>query len=379
MPTFKPKPAKSIKVNKKNLTTLDGTHREFMNEFARDECSHIPKLKQKRGELLEQLEKVQTIDQQLDLKDLIKEIDSKIKKIKQKKKEYLLDNSKYVFEYFETKKNISVCDEPKPKHTLINTFFKISEQSASEDATSKKQSQTIVQKYLSNVDDSFLDVSAFVHSSDVCIYCRKGEMIPLDDEGVLICNVCFTNVPYLIENEKPSYKEPPKEVCFYAYKKINHFKEILAQFQGKETTQIPDSVIDNIRQQIKKERIDVSQLTYYKSKEIFKKLGYNKYYEHIAFIKNKLGIRPPIMSQELEETLCNLFMELQSPYSKNCPDYRVNFLNYYYALYKLCELLGETQYINDIPMLKDRDKIIEQDEIWRKMCIELNWEFIPTI
>ena len=32
---------------------------------------------------------------------------------------------------------------------------------------------------------------------------------------------------YLIENDKPSYKEPPKEVCFYAYKKINHFKDFL--------------------------------------------------------------------------------------------------------------------------------------------------------
>lgn len=378
MPTFKPKPAKNIRVNKKNLTTLDGTHREFMNEFARDEYSNIPKLKQKRADILRQLlEEGKTIDQRLDLEDIVKELDDKIKKTKQKKKEYLLDNSKYVFEYFETKKNISVCDEPKPKHALINNFFKITE--TTDDMTCKKQSQSIVQKYLSNVDDSFLDVTAFVHSTDVCVHCRKGEMIPLDDEGVLICNVCFTNVPYLIENEKPSYKEPPKEVCFYAYKKINHFKEILAQFQGKETTQIPDTVIDNIRQQIKKERIDATHMTYSKSKEIFKKLGYNKYYEHIAFIKNKLGIRPPIMSQELEETLCNLFMELQSPYSKNCPDYRVNFLNYYYALYKLCELLGETQYMDDIPMLKDRDKIIEQDEIWRKMCIELNWEFIATI
>ena len=362
MPTFKPKPAKNIRVNKKNLTTLDGTHREFMNEFARDEYSNIPKLKQKRADILRQLlEEGKTIDQRLDLEDIVKDLDDKIKKTKQKKKEYLLDNSKYVFEYFETKKNISVCDEPKPKHALINNFFKITE--TTDDMTCKKQSQSIVQKYLSNVDDSFLDVSAFVHSTDVCVHCRKGEMIPLDDEGVLICNMCFTNVPYLIENEKPSYKEPPKEVCFYAYKKINHFKEILAQFQGKETTQIPDVVIDNIRQQIKKERIDATHMTYSKSKEIFKKLGYNKYYEHIAFIKNKLGIRPPIMSQELEETLCNLFMELQSPYSKNCPDYRVNFLNYYYALYKLCELLGETQYMDDIPMLKDRDKIIEQDEM----------------
>jgi len=48
-------------------------------------------------------------------------------------------------------------------------------------------------------------------------------------------------------------------------------------------------------------------------------------------------------------------------------------------LYKLCELLGETQFMNDIPMLKDREKIIEQDEIWRKMCVELDWEFIATI
>ena len=31
------------------------------------------------------------------------------------------------------------------------------------------------------------------------------------------------------------------------------------------------------------------------------------------------------------------------------------------------------------PMLKDRDKRIEQDEIWKNICYELNWQFIPTI
>jgi hypothetical protein len=191
--------------------------------------------------------------------------------------------------------------------------------------------------------------------------------------------MCSVNVPYLIENEKPSYKEPPKEVCFYAYKKVNHWKEIIAQFQGKETTQIPDEVIEQVKQQIKKERISLEQLTHYKTKEILKKLGFNKYYEHIAFIKNKLGITPPIMSPELEELLCNLFLEIQQAYAKHCPDYRVNFLNYYYVLYKLCELLGEEQYLKDIPMLKDREKLIEQDEIWKKICEELDWEFIPTI
>ena len=200
-----------------------------------------------------------------------------------------------------------------------------------------------------------------------------------DDEGILICNNCGVNIPYLIENEKPSYKEPPKEVCFYAYKKINHFKEILSQFQGKETTQIPENVIEQIKFQIEKERINYNQLNHNKTKEILKKLGFNKYYEHIAFIKNKLGIKPPVFSNELEETLCNLFLEIQSPYAKVCPNNRVNFLNYYYVLYKFCELLDENKYLYDIPLLKDRERLIEQDEIWKQICIELNWEFIPTV
>jgi hypothetical protein len=382
MPSFKPKTNKKISMSKKNATTLDGTHREFINDFTTDEYKTIPQLKQQKKVLEDMLVTNKlSIEKTMDLKDEIKDLTLQIKTLKNKKKEYFLDNSKYIFEYFENKKSISageITDVP-PKNKLVNTFFKIKTNTDNNEKQDEKQTQTIVQKYLSNIDDSFLDINSFIHQTDVCVHCYKGELIPLDDEGVLICNVCFTNVPYLIENEKPSYKEPPKEVCFYAYKKINHFKEILSQFQGKETTQISDEVIENIKQQIKKERIDVSQLTYYKSKEIFKKLGYNKYYEHIAFIKNKLGVKPPVMTQELEETLCNLFMELQSPYAKNCPDYRVNFLNYYYALYKLCELLGENQYLNDIPMLKDREKIIEQDEIWRKMCSELNWEFIPTV
>ena len=232
---------------------------------------------------------------------------------------------------------------------------------------------------MSNNDDNFIDVNNFVCQTEICQYCFKGELIPLEDEGILICNICARNIPYLIENEKPSYKEPPKEVCFYAYKRINHFKEILSQFQGKETTQIPPDVIENIKLQIKKERIEISQITNHKTKEILKKLGYNKYYEHIPFIKDKLGIKPPIMSPELEETLCNLFIELQAPYSKFCPDDRVNFLNYYYTAYKLCELLGETHYLDQFPMLKDREKRIEQDTIWKNICEELDWEFISTI
>ena len=353
MPSFKPKSVKKVKLCKKYTTTLDGKHKEFINEFAKNDDELIPNLKIERKSLKKQLAKkdIVSIEQIMEIKDRIVEIDETIKDLKYKKNNYLLNNSKYVFEYFENKKNITNVDSATnissgsgsgsgtggtnniSKNQILFNFFKIPIAEPEKNNTDNIN-KNIVQKYLCNIDESFLDMNAFVRITDICQYCYKGELIPLDDEGVLICNICAVSIPYLIENEKPSYKEPPKEVCFYAYKKINHFKEILAQFQGKETTQIPEDVIDQIHLQIKKERIYLEQLTYHKTKEILKKLGFNKYYEHIAFIKNKLGIKPPVFSPELEGTLCNLFMEIQAPYAKNCPDYRLNFLNYYYVLFK---------------------------------------------
>ena len=380
MPSFKPKSSKKIKFNKKSAVTLDTKHKEYLHEFNQDENDIIDyknEIHNLRGKINEDI----TIEEKLEMNDKIIELKNKIKEIKSRKKEYFLDNSKFIFEYFENKKNISTGTNTQTvtnKSKLVNNFFKIKEDT-NVNKFVQKENNNIVLKYLSNVSDDFLDINNFVYQTDICQICHKGELIPLEEEGIMVCNMCSRSIPYLIENEKPSYKEPPKEVCFYAYKKINHFKEILAQFQGKETTQIPDDVIEQIQQQIKKERIGIEQLTHHKTKEILKKLGFNKYYEHIAFIKNKLGIKPPVFSPELEDSLCNLFMEIQAPYAKTSPDYRVNFLNYYYVLFKFCELLEETQYLHDIPLLKDREKLIEQDETWKKMCVELDWEFIPTV
>jgi hypothetical protein len=315
-----------------------------------------------------------SIDECLEIRDRIKEINATIKKHQQDYKNYYLHNSEYIFEYFETKKTITSGGSMKTKS--LNAFFNLPEAKKTEELF--KNQHNNVEKYLASIDQTYMDVSKYVYPTDICQFCHKGEMIPIDSEGIMVCNQCAKQVVFLIDNEKPSYKEPPKEACFYAYKRINHFREILAQFQAKETTCIPDNVLESIKQQIKKERIEISQFTDKKAKEIMKKLGFNKYYEHIPFIKDKLGIKPPVMTPDLEDRLCNLFMEIQGPYAKFCPDDRVNFLNYYYTVYKLCELLGRREFLPFFPMLKDREKRIEQDQIWKKICIELDWEFIAT-
>jgi hypothetical protein len=374
MPSFKHKTNKKIVLDEKSIITLDSKHKEIEKDFERDQSEIIPDLRAKKKHFIKLLQDPSlTIDQKLEIEDSIKNIKSQIIDLKSNKKNYYLNNNKYIYDYFENKKEISNNNNPTK---LLNSFFKIKTNTEETDDSHNKDN---IQKYLSNLDESFIDINKFIVETDICQICRKGELIPIDHEGIMVCNFCHKHIQYLVENEKPSYKEPPKEACFYAYKRINHFREILAQFQAKETTQIPPEVLENIKNQIKKERIDLKQLNNKKAKEILKKLGYNKYYEHIPFIKDKLGIRPPVMSPELEDSLCNLFMEIQGPYAKFCPDDRVNFLNYYYTVYKLCELLDQVQFLPYFPMLKDREKRIEQDEIWKKICEELDWEFIPTI
>jgi hypothetical protein len=106
MPTFKPKTSKKIKYNKKSGVTLDTKHKEFLNEFNKDEHNLIPNLKLEKINLLKKIEDNIDFEEKLEIEDRIKEINEKIKELKCKKKEYFLDNSKYIFEYFENKKNI---------------------------------------------------------------------------------------------------------------------------------------------------------------------------------------------------------------------------------------------------------------------------------
>jgi len=375
MPIFKPKNTKKIVLANNSIVTLDSKHSELIKQFDDELKYNLPNLKKEKKKIMSLIEsKELSLDEKMDYEDKIKQINIQIREIKQKKKKYYLDNSKYIFDYFENKK---LVEDGKNKVKKIDSFFNIKKNDDTNDANHDMNNS--IQKYLYNIDEVFFDINKFVVQKDICQYCNKGELIPVEHEGILVCKNCSKNVRYLVENEKPSYKEPPKEVCFYAYKRINHFREILAQFQAKETTQINPDVLQDIENQIKKERISLNEITTKKAKEILKKLGYNKYYEHIPFIKDKLGIKPPVMPPELEETLCNLFMDIQGPYSKYCPDDRVNFLNYYYTVYKLCELLNQDEFLPYFPLLKDKEKMIEQDEIWKKICEELDWEFIPTV
>ena len=364
--------------------TIDEKHKELLNMFHKNKTIVIPEMKLKIIEKKKKMSNTRKIEDYMDLKDEILELQQNIKKLRSLKKKYLVDNSKHIFNYFEEKKEISEGGGTVNVNALHN-FFNCNKVSSKESNDSNKglfYTKNKYNAYWKNVNDEITVSNDFVTNDDVCRNCNKGELVPHEEEGILICNNknCGIFVSYIIDSSKPTNKEPPNEVSYTAYIRLNHFKEILSQFQAKETTQIPEEVIDAIRNRIIKERItDTTTLTYDKMRDILRKLGYNKYFEHIQYINSIFGIKPPIMNEELHETLCVLFIEIQKPWAIHCPPNRTNFFNYTYTLYQLCVLLDQKQYIPFIVQLKDDLKRREQDQIWKLVCDSLNWEFFASI
>jgi len=374
--------------------TIDKKHSQMLERFNKIDVEIIPELRKEIVEIKKQLSDIETqihddiessstlVDKKIELHDNMMNIKNKINSLKREKNNYFLENSTYIFNYFEEKKQISSGE--KQTVNVLNSFFKIKPKDTDQPVNDKhnKIKQNINQ-YWKNVDNEITNIQDFVVSTDICNFCNRGEFIPQDEEGILICNnpECSKFITYIVDSNKPSNKEPPNEVSYTAYIRLNHFKEILSQFQAKETTQIPESVIEDIKRRIKKERIKdyAKELNYDKMREILRKLGYNKYFEHIQYINSIFGIRPPIMSDELHETLCVLFIEIQKPWALHCPPDRTNFFNYTYTLYQLCVLLDQTQYLPYIPLLRDLIKQRQMDLIWKEVCAELGWQYFPTV
>ena len=204
MPNFKPKNNKKIRLNKTN-ESLDCKHDKFLQEFEKDETTIIPQLIKQRQNLSNKFKsELNNFDRKLQIKDEIIQIDAKIQELKKNKKQYLLDNSEYIFDYFENKKKIA---EGNGQIKTLDKFFNINDKDKDENINLDK-TITNIQKYFSNVDINYLDINNFINPTDICRFCNEGELIPVEHEGIMICNKCHKHTRFLVENDKPTYKEP---------------------------------------------------------------------------------------------------------------------------------------------------------------------------
>ena len=247
---------------------------------------------------------------------------------KKKKKEPTIEHlkEKTIVDFFQKK------DKPKRNEHPLKNVETIRTNNTKDDNNFLKNSSQSKEKMYENYSIRIGDEQLLLDQQDDgsiehCLSCGVERKLFMSD-GKMICPTCGDEKFILIDSDKPSYKEPPRELSYFAYKRINHLNEWLAQFQAKESTDIPQEVYDKILLELKKERMDdISQLSTQKLREILKKLKLNKYYEHVPHIINRLnGVPPPTISREIEEELRRMFKEIQMPFHKFCPKDRKNFL-----------------------------------------------------
>lgn len=255
----------------------------------------------------------------------------------------------------------------------------------------KEDRASLLEKYMCRTTTSYVKNASILQSTatskldeltlNMCSYCGCADRTVVMNDGFVMCNVCATVEYVIVDHERPSYKEPPKEISYFAYKRINHLNEWLNQVQGKETTDIPEELYDKIFIEIKKRKItNMADITHTQLRSIIRKLGQNKYFEHSSHIMYRLnGILVPQLSPELEEKIRSMFKQIQVPFLKHSPPNRKNFLSYSYSIHKMLQLLDEDEYLPFFPLLKSREKLQVQDRIWKKICQENGWQFVKSI
>ena len=374
MDMFRTKKYKDSKPKTEN-GTLDSIHTSIISGLR---ASNFDEMKTKRDELeldMEKLEDTRDLNELLKVSRLKEESQSLTKAIEDSNamESYYLKHADIMLKYYGTQEKANMATSNPSDQ---NTFMKYLVNTTNETVVSKKG---LFEEYTARMKIQTSNTESVV-APEHCLRCNVARE-EISSEGVLVCPSCGSEEYMMVVSDFPSFRDPPKERNNYAYKKINHLNEILNQFQAKESTIIPEEVMNEVVNEIRKRRIqNVAQLTEKDMREILKKLNRSKYYEHAAHILSRLnGNPPPTITPEIEEKIRAMFQEIQAPFLLYCPDDRTNFLSYSYILFKFFELLELDEYKAYFCLLKSRDRLIEHDTIWKKICDYLKWEYICSV
>ena len=365
------------KENKQALTketnTLDNKHREMVRHFSQQRND-----KQAIHDKINQLEKdISNIGKDLDINKRAELLDMKDKL----ETEYNLIVSNYeemdyydnagdlITDYYELRDKSS--EDTKEKKNIME-FLSNKKDKQVQPELKLSNRANLFEKYCQRVDGIRIKHDDGSNRVKYCIECKIEKILDMA-ESAYICPFCGDSEIIILDEDRQIKDYSP-------YRRLNHFREWLNQFQAKQSPDIPEQVFMDIVRELNKNRItDLGILNKKNMKAILKKLGYNIYYEHVAYIINKLNnLPPPKITRDMEKLFISMFFQIQDPWEQYKQVDRKNFLSYSYVLNKFCELLELDHLLDCFPLHKDPDKIMENDQIWEKICKQLNWEYISS-
>ena len=402
--TFK----KGIKKNRKATlnhnrinTTLAAKHQEILDGIKSEE-DQLPKLHQdlsgyqKELKLLEHTQydklSVDQIERMDELRDLIINLEQQIAQLPDKRVNYLLTNADLLLKSSELEKGTGTNGKfGGIKKIKASEVFKKKNIQVRGQGNKIKSKADCLRQFLSRVDPDYVNIQEYTLTEEnFCEDCQCFRVLK-PNEAKMACPECGTELNVIMDSDKPSLKEPPPETRQYEYKRYHHYCDWLAKIQGKESSDVPEEIVDYVKYQAKREKQSLKTLMDDHVKRYLKKLSvqpkgkkYEKYMTHTTQILFKVNGVPPIqLTHEQEKEYKILFLIIQEPFELFRPDSRSNFSSYSYIIYKFSQLLGYWDVADKMKLLKSKDKLYDLDVIWKKICRHLGgdeagWVFIPS-
>lgn len=368
------------------MTTLEARVRERLKEF-QARIDAVPRLEAEMARLRTQ----GVTETDAHMKALVSELeDARMASTQQV--EYLLKSGPYIESYN------AIVDEDAAPASSSAPKAPVGAQTGGMDEfvniRGMHNKQKVFHEYLIDVEGYPPDLAgAHYYKKDdhekdnECDMCSQ-TLVLENSQAMLICTACGFCKPCIeMTSANLTFEQETTRdlVTSFSYKRLNHFTEWLSSLTCKRTsTEIPQEVLDAVRMEFKKARATQrGDIKPAKVREYLKKLQQQRYYEHMHQICAELhGTPPPQISADLEKKLRSMFLEIQAPFAAAvaavCPK-RKNFLSYSYVLYKFCQLLGHDDLCKHFPLLKSTQKLYTQDMIWRVICQNLEWEFVPSL
>jgi hypothetical protein len=361
----------------KKISTLENKHRQKIKEFEIEKDS-FSLLENKLNEINNEIDKIDknrekftNIEQHkrailLDTKDDIE------------KKLHLLKNNITEMDYYDKTGDIlinyynikNVEDDPIESKNILSFLCK--KKQVDEKPKNKVNKTDLFEKYCQITEGIRVNHDDGSKRIKYCLECKIEKILNIV-ESSYICPLCG-DMEVIIIDEDVQIKD------YSPYKRLNRFREWLNAFQAKQSPEIDNAIYNEIIDELNKRRItDLSILNREKMRNILKKLKFNYLYEHTHYIINKLtGLPSPKITRDMEKMFIRMFLMIQEPWSKYKPIDRKNFLSYSYVLHKFCELLELDHLLDCFPLHKQLDILMENDCIWKKICTDLNWDFISS-
>ena len=227
------------------------------------------------------------------------------------------------------------------------------------------------------------EAGACQDTSDAVCVCGSFSFVVDTSTATQICTECGCSTHFQECTVNDLWADERVQVLSkIAYKRINHFREWCNAIQARQQpNDALQSVINKVKQELKKERVvDMSTVTPQKIRNYLHTLRLGKYYEFTSAIYADITGKPiPKFSPDVEHTLMTMFTAIQPVFDEMEGKKRKNFLSYSYTLNKLAQLINHQYILEFFPLLKSREKLYAQDQMWRYICEKMNWTFHASI